>query len=75
MDDNQDTNIRLVYTVEEVGHLLGLSRGCAYESIRRGDIPSVRFGRRVLVPRVALERLLGERKSLDLPQDSGASKK
>lgn len=37
-------------TVEEAGHLLGLGRGAAYAAVRRGDIPSVRVGRRVLVP-------------------------
>jgi len=49
---------RLVYTVEEARRLLGLSRGLMYEAIRRGEIPSIHIGRRILVPRAALERLL-----------------
>lgn len=49
---------RLTLTVEEAGALLGISRAFAYEAVRRGEIPSIRIGRRVLVPRVALERLL-----------------
>lgn len=61
--DNKETRGRLVYTVEEAQHLLGLSRGLVYEAIRTGGIPSVRIGRRILVPRVALERLMGEGKS------------
>ena len=49
---------RLTLTVEEVAATLGISRAFAYEAVRRGDIPSIRIGRRVLVPRAALERLL-----------------
>jgi len=47
-----------VMTVEEAGRYLRLSRGSAYEAARRGDIPTLRIGRRLLVPRGALERLL-----------------
>jgi excisionase family DNA binding protein len=49
---------KLTITVEEAAHLLGISRGLAYEMVRIGKIPSVRFGRRLVVPRRALERLL-----------------
>ena len=49
---------RLTLTVEETRKLLGLSRGLMYEALRRNEIPSVRIGRRILVPRVALMRLL-----------------
>jgi excisionase family DNA binding protein len=45
-------------TIEEAAQALGISRGSAYEGARRGDIPTVRVGRRLLVPRAALERLL-----------------
>jgi excisionase family DNA binding protein len=54
---------RLTISVEEAGRLLGISRGLAYELVNRGDIPSVRLGRRIVVPRRALDRLL------DLPDD------
>ena len=47
-----------VLTVEEAGRLLRLSRGSAYEAARSGQIPTLRIGRRLLVPRAALERLL-----------------
>ncbi len=50
---------RLTLTVEEAAGLLGISRAFAYEAVRRGEIPSIRIGRRVLVPRVALDRLVG----------------
>jgi excisionase family DNA binding protein len=49
---------RLVFTVEEAAQLLGISRSFAYEAVQRGDIPSMRIGRRILVPKAALARLL-----------------
>ena len=49
---------KLTYTVTEVAELLGISRSSAYECVRRGEIPSLSFGRRVVVPRRALEELL-----------------
>jgi excisionase family DNA binding protein len=49
---------RLTFTVEEAATALGISRAFAYESVRRGDIPHIKIGRRVLVPKVALQRLL-----------------
>ncbi len=44
-------NERLTFTVDEVARLLGISRSGAYDSIARGEIPSLNIGRRVLVPR------------------------
>lgn len=49
---------RQTLTVDEAARMLGIGRGSAYEAVRRGDIPSIRVGRRLVVPRVALERLL-----------------
>ena len=49
---------RLTLTVDEAGKALGLSRCGAYEAVARGEIPSVKVGRRILVPRAALERML-----------------
>jgi excisionase family DNA binding protein len=42
---------RLTYTVDEVAHLLDLSRGVTYQCIHYGVIPAERLGRRWLVPR------------------------
>jgi len=53
-------NERRTYTVTEVAVLLGISRSTAYECVRRGEIPSRRFGRRIVVLRHELERLLGQ---------------
>ena len=49
---------RLTYTVTEAAVLLGISRTTAYECVRRGEIPSLTLGRRVVISRAALERML-----------------
>ena len=51
---------RFVITVEEAAQLLGISRSFAYEAVQRGEIPLMRIGRRILVPKAALERFLSE---------------
>lgn len=50
----------LTLTVCETAELLRLSRNKTYDLIRAGAIPCLRLGRRLLVPRVALDRLLAE---------------
>jgi excisionase family DNA binding protein len=49
---------RLVYTVPEAGRLLGLGRNAAYDAAKRGDIPSLRIGRRLLVPKIPFHRMI-----------------
>lgn len=49
---------RLTVTVDETAAILGIGRNAAYDGVRAGTIPSIRVGRRILVPRGALERLL-----------------
>jgi excisionase family DNA binding protein len=49
---------RLTYTVPEVAELLGISRSTAYVCVRRGEIPSLTLGRRVLISRNAFEAFL-----------------
>ena len=51
---------RLTYTLTEAACRLGISRALAYEAAHRGELPVCRIGRRLLVPRVALLRLLGQ---------------
>lgn len=67
---------RATLTVEEAAALLGISRTTAYESVRRGEIPARRFGRRVVVLRHELEDLIGlpndrahDRAATDAPLD------
>lgn len=42
----------------DAGRILGLSRQSAYDAATRGDIPTIRIGRRLLVPTAALRRML-----------------
>ena len=42
----------------EAGRLLGLGRNATYDAVARGEIPVIRFGRRIVVSRKALERLV-----------------
>jgi excisionase family DNA binding protein len=49
---------RLTWTVEEAAVALGISRAFAYDAVRRGEIPAIKIGRRILVPRSALKQLL-----------------
>jgi excisionase family DNA binding protein len=50
----------LAYTVSETAQLLGISEWSLRRAIANGQLPSVRFGHRVVVPRYALERTLME---------------
>jgi excisionase family DNA binding protein len=49
-----------ILTVPEAASLLRVGKGSVYESCRRGELPSVRIGRRLLIPKAALMRLLAE---------------
>ena len=42
----------------DTGRLLGLSRQPTYDAARRGEIPTIRIGRKLLVPTAALRRML-----------------
>ncbi|HEX3860461.1 MAG TPA: helix-turn-helix domain-containing protein [Stellaceae bacterium] len=53
-----NTPERRTLTVPEAGAQLGISRNAAYEAVARGDIPSLRIGKRLLVPKLALDRML-----------------
>ncbi len=41
---------RLAISVPEAGASVGLGRSASYEAAKRGDIPTFRFGGRLLVP-------------------------
>lgn len=46
-------------TIEEAGEILGISRRSAYRAAAAGQLPTLRLGRRILVPTASLLRLLG----------------
>ena len=65
---------REVLTVEEVMKVLGIGRRAAYAGVRSGQIPSIRVGRRFLVPVTFVERMLvGEQSSATRSEDQTAS--
>jgi hypothetical protein len=52
---------RKTISVPEAGReFFGLSRNASYKAAQRGEIPTVRIGRLLRVPIVALERKLEE---------------
>lgn len=50
----------LVFSVSEVAKLLGISKTTIYELTRTGQIPSIKWGKRILIPRVVLVKMLEE---------------
>ena len=56
---NMETKESFVLNVwPDVGRALNLSRATTYSLVNQGVIPSIRFGKRIVVPRKALEELL-----------------
>ena len=49
-----------VLSVSTAARILGIGRNHAYELCRTGVIPSIRLGRRIVVPKVALEKMLSD---------------
>ena len=61
MDESIEKNSgveRLCLTVPEAAAMLGLSRNNTYDLVKRKQLPSIRFGKRILIPRVAIEEML-----------------
>ena len=54
-----DDDLPPILTVEQTAKVLGISRGLAFMAVRAGEIPSIRIGRRILVPRDRLRKMLG----------------
>jgi excisionase family DNA binding protein len=57
--NNERHGAAMNYTIEEARRILRIGRNTAYEAARSGAIPTIRIGRRIIVPGIALERLLG----------------
>lgn len=54
-----DPNEVPVLSVQEAGELLGISKDSAYRAANAGEIPTIRIGKRILVPTAKLRQLLG----------------
>lgn len=59
---------RIAYRPPEAGRLLGVGRNRIYELIASGEIPAVRLGSALLIPRVGLERWIADRARLESEQ-------
>ncbi len=49
---------RLTLTIDEAARALGIGRNSAFAAAHRGEIPIIKVGRRLLVPKVAFEKML-----------------
>lgn len=48
----------LTYHPDELAALLGVARGAVYKGLRDGTIPSIRLGKRFVIPKAAVDELL-----------------
>ena len=51
---------RLCVTVPEAAQMLVISRNFCYQLVRERKLPSIRFGKRILIPLAALEKMVEE---------------
>lgn len=51
---------KLTVTVDEMAKIVGVSRPTAYELIHKEGFPTVRIGRRIVIPLNSLKRWLEE---------------
>jgi excisionase family DNA binding protein len=59
MADDVDERIqRRTLTINEAAKGLGISKASAYAAARSGDLPTIKIGKRILVPVISLERML-----------------
>ncbi len=54
----------LLFTVPEAASILRISRNSAYELLRQNVVPHIRLGRRILVPKQALELWIERQSSI-----------
>jgi excisionase family DNA binding protein len=48
----------LVLTVPEAAKLLMVSKGSIYNAVKRGELPYLHIGKRIIIPRIQLEKWL-----------------
>jgi excisionase family DNA binding protein len=57
-DDSGQASQRRTVTVPEAAIALGISRNSAYDAVKTGQLQVIKIGKRLLVPRAALDRML-----------------
>ena len=65
---------RATITVTEAARLLGVSRSLAFEAVARGEIPSLKIGRRIVVSKKALEDLLESGRQIPSVSGNGSTR-
>jgi excisionase family DNA binding protein len=58
MDENTEQDSAIYRSVDALARELGISRQKAYTSLRTGKIPSIRLGKRFIIPRAAIAEWL-----------------
>jgi excisionase family DNA binding protein len=58
--ESNDQKKSLVFSVAEAAELLSISRGTAYTLVQTGQLPCIKYGRRMLIPKHALMKMLDE---------------
>lgn len=56
---------RRTVSVAEAARILGISRAHAYDCVRSGELPAIVLGRRIVVSKTVLDRILGESAGVD----------
>jgi excisionase family DNA binding protein len=62
MRKEKDSEKRKTYSIAEAGALLGVGQNSIYAAAHRGEIPIIRIGGRLLVPKSVLDRMLDSTK-------------
>jgi excisionase family DNA binding protein len=57
----------------ETGQILNLSKASVYAAAERGEIPTIRVGRRLLVPTAALRQILSLDKAAEAEPNAGGN--
>ena len=56
--DTEIADERRTLSIEEAAAVLGVGRSLMYDAARRGEIPVIKIGRRLVVPRARLDAML-----------------
>lgn len=51
---------RLTLSVKEAAAALGIAPLTVYNAVAAGSFPSIKVGKRILIPRAAIEKMLGQ---------------
>ena len=49
---------RKTYKIEEVAEILGIGKASLYAAVRKGELPAIRLGKRIVVSRATIDALL-----------------